>query len=339
MAKILITGGSGFIGSHLAAALVAEKHQVRCLIRPSSSRQRLEPLDVCLAHGDITDCESLRAAVEGCEIVFQLAGCLRALDVRQFFDVNEQGVRNVAAVCAEQARPPVLVVVSSLAAAGPAQHGRPRVEADPPQPVSNYGRSKLAGEQAVREFADRLPISIVRPPIVFGEGDPATREIFEPIARFGVHMAPRWGTTWISVVHADDLVRLLLLAAERGKRIVPGPHDARAAAEGCYFAAAEPSVTYAEFGRMIGRAMGRRRTHIFRAGPIATWSVACVTTACAWLRRRPYYFDFDKAREALAGSWTCSAAAARRELGFAPGASLLERIEQTARWYRERGWL
>lgn len=112
-----------------------------------------------------------------------------------------------------------------------------------------------------------------------------------------------------------------------------------AAARGCYFAAAERDVTYAELGRMIGTALGRRRTWVLHLDPVSVWTTAGVATALGQLRGRPLYFSVDKAREARAGSWTCSPAAAARDLGFAVAAPLAERIRQTALWYREHGWL
>lgn len=150
MAKILITGANGFIGAHLLQELVARGHDVTCLVRRCSVLERIRRLAVRLIQGDITDRDSLPAAVAGQEVVFQLAGCMRALRTEQFFEVNEQGLRNVAWACARQSTPPVLVAVSSLAAAGPSFSGRPRTESDRPAPVSYYGRSKWAGERALR---------------------------------------------------------------------------------------------------------------------------------------------------------------------------------------------
>ena len=339
MAKILVTGASGFIGFHLTRALLEQGHEISCLVRKSSKLDRLAGLPIRRADGDVTDAESLRHVVPGHDAVYHLAGLVKAIHVQQLYQVNRDGVANLARACAAQTTPPVLLVVSSLAAMGPSSPQRPRVESDPPAPVSNYGRSKLAGEQAARQWAKEVPITILRPPIVFGECDSATYEIFRPIARCGVHVVPCWRPPWVSLIHADDLLQAMILAAQRGKRILCDPVDGIAAAQGCYFARAERDVTLAEMGRMMGAALGRRRTCVLRLGPFWVWTVGLIATAFSQLRGQAWYFNLDKAREARAGCWTCSGQAAARELGFAVTVPLEERLSQTAHWYREHGWL
>ena len=339
MTKVLISGATGFIGGHLARKATLQGYNVTCLVRASSATKRIGGLSLRQARGDVTDRDSLMAAVHGQEIVFHLAGCVKSLEPRRFYDINEQGTRNIAEACAARTTPPVLVVVSSLAAAGPSSPKRPRREDDPPRPISHYGRSKLAGESAARQLADRVPTTIVRPPIVFGEGDQATCEIYRPIARSGVHVVPTWREHWISLIHVDDLANLLLMAAEWGKRLLGPSQSSAMPGEGCYFAACERDVTYAEWGRMIGDALECRRTWVLRAGPAIRWAVASLATAISRLFGQPWYFNLDKAREAGAGSWTCSAEAAAHDLGITLGASLRDRIDQTLRWYVENGWL
>jgi dihydroflavonol-4-reductase len=360
MAKVLLTGASGFIGGHLVRKLAARGDDVTCLVRKSSRVDQLASLGVRLIVGDITDRESLLPAIRGQDIVFQLAGCLRALQVEMLYQVNVDGVRNVAQTCAEQTTPPVLVLVSSLAACGPAGDDRPRKESDPPSPVSNYGESKRAGELAARQWAGQVPMTIVRPPMVIGEADPATREIFTPVARLGIHMVPSWRDYRFSIIHAADLAELLVQAAEQGKRVLPGdaceggrdlqpdahrPNSGQpgltcaAAAQGCYFAACGEDPTYADLGRMIGRALGRCHVLVVRTGRVIVWTVAGVSQLVSYLRGHPYYFDLDKAREARAGSWTCSPQAAIDELDFKVNVPLAERLRQTAAWYRSSGWL
>lgn len=339
MAKILVTGASGFIGSHLAQALVARGDEVACLVRKTSKLDRLRPLGVRLVYGDVTDPQSLGPAIGDAEVVYHVAGCHLVLHVEQYYRVNEQGVRNVARACAQRSTPPVLVSVSSLAAAGPAAHGRARTEADPPVPVSNYGRSKQAGEQAAREFAGRVPITIVRPSIVLGEADPVTLSMFKMIARCGVHFVPALGRSRFSVIHAADLAEMLIAAAGRGNRLPAGGQDAAAASQGIYFAACEEHPTYAGLGRMIGTALGRRRVLVFPTPPRTVWVVAAVSHVISRIIRQPLYVNFDRVREIRAGSWLCCPQRALDELGFSVTTPLAERLRQAADWYRRQGWL
>ncbi len=339
MARVLVTGASGFIGWHVARALLERGDEVTCLVRKTSSLDRLQPLGVTLVYGDITDPASLRPAIRDQQIVYHAAGRISSLRLDGYDRVNRQGTSHVAAVCAEQTTPPVLVAVSSLAAVGPSHDGRPRVATDRLHPVSFYGRSKRAGELAARRFADRVPITIVRPPIVFGEADSLVIDVFRPLARFGVHVVPGLARHRFSVIHAADLAHLLILAAERGSRLQPHNVDGNGSSQGYYFAACEQDPTYADFGRMIGEALGRRRTAVIPLATPLVWLMASAAELASRVRGRPLSFNLDKAREATAGAWTGSAQAAIEELGFRVGATLPTRLHQTAQWYRREGWI
>ena len=122
--------------------------------------------------------------------MFHVAGRVRALHQQQFTQDNVQGTRNIVSAAAAQEKPPVVVMVSSLAAGGPNQPGVPRRESDDDQPVSAYGKSKLAAERAAAELADRVPLSIVRPPIIFGPADPASLAIFRGVKLMRLHAVP-----------------------------------------------------------------------------------------------------------------------------------------------------
>jgi nucleoside-diphosphate-sugar epimerase len=339
MAKVLITGGSGFIGLHLALALAERGNEVTCLVRKTSSIADLRRMGVRLIQGDITDPACLLEAVAGQETVYHLAGCTVALTNRQFFQVNQGGSRNMVEACAIQSQPPVLVMVSSLAAAGPAVDRRPKIESDPSLPVSAYGRSKLAAEQELERYADRVPTTIVRPPIVLGEGDRMGLSMFWSIAKFGVHVVPGLGRNQFSVIHVADLVNLLMLAAQRGQRLPPRGRNGGRPGQGYYFVSCEEDPVYDELGRLIGKALGRRRVFPLHIAYPVVWIVAAGVEAVSQIERRPLYMHLDKAREVTAGSWICSNRAAVRDLGFSPQAPLIERLRQTVDWYRREGWL
>jgi nucleoside-diphosphate-sugar epimerase len=340
MAKVLVTGASGFIGLHLVRALVAQGDEVTALVRKTSRVDRIQSLGVRHVYGDVTDLHSLRDALRGQAIVYHVAGLNAVLRVRQFSQVNEQGTRNVARACADQACPPTLVIVSSLAAAGPSPRGRLRDETHPPNPVSHYGRSKWAGEEAARQYAGVTPITVVRPPIVFGQTDRQCLLLFLSVAKSRIHFVPGYAPRKFSLIHADDLAALLILAAQRGERLAPsGCETESPTGQGCYFAASNEHPTYYQLGHMIGEALGRRRTFSIPWPSPVVWLVAAVAELMGRVRRRPAYFGIDKAREALAGEWACSAQKAAQQLGFSVSATLLERLRQTARWYQQEGWI
>jgi nucleoside-diphosphate-sugar epimerase len=334
MARALVTGASGFIGYHLVKRLLDRGDHVTCFVRPTSDVDALERLDVRLVYGDVTEKQSLRRAFAKSDVVFHLAGLTKSLKARALRQINETGVRNVAECCADLETPPVLIVVSSLAAAGPASADRVLTEADMPSPISAYGRSKRAGELAAAEFAARVPITIVRPPIVLGEGDRDGLALFKGIANWGVHLVPTLSDFPFSVIHAADLAAALDLLAQRGRRIEGGGGPS-----GTYFAAVDETPTYAKLGHMIGAAVGRRRVKIIRNFPMTVWAIALIGELYARLCRRPHILNLDKAREATAGSWACSPAAIARDVGFAPARPLQERLRQTAQWYSDQGAL
>lgn len=339
MAKALITGGSGFIGTHLADVLASRGDEVTALVRRTSRVAPLQALGVRLAYGDVTDPESLRQAVAGADVVYHLAGRTACTDWRDFYRTNTAGTVAVAAACAQRPSPPTLLIVSSLAAAGPASPGRPRRETDPPRPVSHYGRSKRLAEQAVQRLAHRMPITIVRPPIVFGPWDHLVYGVFNGVARTGIHLCPTLGRHYHSLIHGRDLANFLVLAAQRGKRLVPHHEDVLAPSQGIYFVACERDVCYAEFGRLISQALGRHRmATIFVASPLV-WLTALAGEAAARLLHRPLIMNLDKYWEITAGSWTCSPRKAVAELGFAVETPLPQRICQTVAWYREMGMI
>jgi nucleoside-diphosphate-sugar epimerase len=340
MSRVLVTGASGFIGQHLVEILVARGDVVTCLVRKTSNTGPLQKLGVALACGDVTDRESLKTVVEGKDAVYHLAGLVKSLDPADMFRVNEGGTRNLVETCADLPCPPVVLLVSSLAAAGPSAFDHLREESEPLTQVSDYGRSKRAAEMAALSVADRVPISVVRPPIVLGEADTQGLTLFRTIARFGVHLVPGLAPRRFSVIHATDLASLFVAVVEKGERLLPADStDGRKDAQGFYFVADHEHPTYADLGRMIGQAVGRRRVRVRFAPMPFVWTVSATVELISKIKGRPLYLNLDKAREVAAGSWTCSPHKANATLGFSPVAPFSERLCQTATWYRQHGWI
>ena len=332
--SVLVTGASGFIGTHLVRRLIARGFRVSCLVRATSHADDLRAAGAVSIVGDVDDragiCRALAASKA--RLVFHLAGLVRALGAHDFMRVNAEGVDSVAAACAEQADRPVLVLVSSIAAAGPSGE-IPKTESDPPMPVSDYGRSKLGGERAAARYAGALPITIVRPGVVFGAGDRGVYEVFKPIARSGVHVVPGSGDRRVSLIAVADLVECIVLAAQSGERL-GGDEPGR----GIYFAGAE-DLSHLELGGAIARALGMKRPRVVHLPEWAMRAAGLGGDVLSQIRRRPGWIGRDKIADLLAGSWTCSSAKARRQLGWSPAAPLADRLRDTAQWYRDARWL
>jgi dihydroflavonol-4-reductase len=324
--RAVVTGATGFVGSHLAERLVAEGVDVTCLVRPTSRLGWLRPLPVRLRETSLFAAEDLRAAIAGVDVVFHVAGRIRAAHAAEFDRDNVAATRALA-VAGTSAGTPVgrLVVVSSQAAAGPSPPGRPRREDDLPRPLSEYGRSKLLAEQAAQESSGRMDVTVVRPPTVYGPRDTALLPLFR-LARWRI--APRLpADPAISIVHVSDLVDLLWRAA-----VDP------VAGGRTYFAAQEPAAPFSELVRLVGEAQRGRPLQVPVPGPLLLAGGA-LSGALNRLRRDPRPFDLAKAREMLRSGWVCSAQRARDELGWRPRIAHADGLAATAAWYRRHGWL
>jgi nucleoside-diphosphate-sugar epimerase len=323
----LVTGGQGFVGSHLCARLAAHGHGVRVLARPSSALANLAGVEVDVVRGDVIEPASLPVAVAGCDVVFHVAGALKGLREEDLFRVNADGTHNLAAACAAATpRPSRFVYVSSLAAAGPSPGGKtPNTEDMPPRPLTWYGRSKLAGEVAVRSVAG-LSWTIVRPPIVFG---PRERDVlgYFRIARRGLLPVVGFSDRFYSLIYVEDLAEGLVRAAE-----APG------AVGQIYFLAGPEVVSWRELGQLIGGALGVAGRPLRLPERVAAVA-GQVADLIARARRHPEIFSSQKVLEMLAPAWVCSADKAARDFGWRAATPLPEALAMTARWYREHGWL
>jgi nucleoside-diphosphate-sugar epimerase len=324
---VLVTGGTGFIGSHLVEALLAQGHEVRCLVRDTRRLGWISGLpSVMIAQGGMEEPHSLLEGMRGVDQVYHVAGLTRARAAREFFRVNAEGTRHLLHACLETpGGPRRLVHLSSLAAVGPMPMATACAEDVPPRPVSPYGRSKLQGEAAVLGVRDRLHVTVLRPPVVYGPRDRGVLEVARWVGR-GLLPMPAGPSRTLSLCYVEDLVTALLTA---GEAKVPSGEIFHVAGEGAF--------TWEQVGDALGEALGIHPTPLRIPVPILL-ALATGADALAWVTGRPSYFSRGRVREA-AGHWLCDTGKARRQLGIVPRVGLRKGTAVTVNWYRKTGWL
>jgi nucleoside-diphosphate-sugar epimerase len=212
--KALITGATGFIGSHLLETLVENKWEITCLVRPQSRTEKIEKMPVCIHRGPLENREVLESAAERQDYIFHLAARIRPAPHEVYDEANHQLTRDLALACLSK-NPKVkrFVHISSISVAGPTPPGQREDESSPPNPTSEYGRTKLNGERALMKIWDKLPVTIIRPPNVYGLRQQET-EILTNLMRHRIVPVLREEGKSTSLIYIKDLVRGILLAAE-----------------------------------------------------------------------------------------------------------------------------
>ena len=322
--KVFITGATGFVGSHLAEALVRQGHTVVALARRPEQHVNLANLGITPAPGSLENARALEAAMAGAEVVFHVAGATSARNETEFFAINEGGTRRVLDAARGAAPSARVVYISSQAAIGPSAQGLPADEDVAARPLTPYGRSKHAGELAVRGAG--LPWTIVRPSSVYGPRDKEFLKLFR-LAKRGI--APIFGTgaQEVSLIHVADLVDVVLAAATQ-----PG-------ALGQVFHAAHPeTVLSRDVALATGAAQGRSPVVIPVPGLVAAGAVAVISRAAA-LFGQTTVLSPERLDEFMAPSWLLDVSKAKHSLGWQARIPMAEGMKQTADWYRAHGWL
>jgi len=319
---ILVTGGSGFVGSHMLDRLASEREPVRALVR----RETALPAGVEAVFGDLADHAGKPAlpdaALRGVTTIIHIAGVTKALRRQDYYLGNTRATENLARLAV--GRGIRFVHVSSLSACGPCAAETPVNEETAPTPISHYGKSKLAAELALRAL---IPDSlIVRPPVVYGPRDRGVFSLLRSICR-GIDARIGGGERWFSLIYIDDLVEGLLAASR-------APH----AAGRTYFVSHARPESWSSLGETAARIVGRKPL-VARVPVPAAYAAGWLGEMAARLRRQPGFVSREKIFEAIQRRWVCDPRRAALELGVNASTSLEAGLTHTLAWYKEAGWL
>jgi nucleoside-diphosphate-sugar epimerase len=318
---IAVTGATGFVGTNLLETLLRCGVRPRVLVRDPERLPSRARAGADVVHGDLDDTAALARLVAGAGTVIHLAGLVRAGSAARFDHVNRIGTENLirALAAAPDAR---LLQLSSLAAAGPSAAPAGRTPEEPPAPVSAYGRSKLAAEEAVRTHAGRW--TIVRPPAIYGPHDTDVFQFFR-MAASGVALLPA-GERYLTVAHVSDVVRALLAAAT-------------GAGEGTVLHVGQPEVHTME-GIVTQLAdAGGCRVRLVRLPGALFRAAGLAGDALQGLGFRRVAVTSDKVTELLARHWTSRTSESLAALGLDGYVPFRAGAAATWAWYRDHAWL
>lgn len=326
---VLVTGGSGFLGSHVAEQLSRAGRQVRALVRASSDTHFLRGLpNVELTEGSVDDLESFVRAAEGMEAIVHAAALVKARSPEELLATNARGTEN-ALEAARRTKKTLrrFVLVSSQAVGGPSEDGSPVHAAAPPRPVTHYGRSKLEAERAAIQAKDELPVTVIRPPTIYGPRDREVLAFFKAV-KSGILPVMGSPKKRISIIYGGD-------AASACIQVI----DANVPSGSVYFVEDGTTKSFEELVLALEAAVGRRAwlrvplpRAVIEAAAMGSELYGRVANKAVMLTR-------DKCNELFAPHWVCDASDARRDLGWEPTMPFLEGARLTAEWYRTAGWL
>lgn len=326
--KVMITGASGFLGSHVAQQLVEAGHEVRALVRKTSDTRFLRTLpSLSLCEGTVEDRESCLAACRGVDAVIHAAALVKARNEAEFHLANVLGTRNVldgALAAADTLRK--LVFVSSLAARAPTPDGNPLAPDATPNPVTTYGRTKLAAEQLVLAAQDKLHVTVVRPTGIYGPRDKEMWQLFQYASK---RVLPLIGEPEgkLTLIYGPDCARAVSLClitdipSGRAYDLDDGTiYTRRALAQGLEQAIGKKALVNFPIPTSVARTVG-----------LASELYGRLANKAVMLRR-------EKVDELLQ-QWVGDSSPARKELGFQAKVLWPEGARLTVQWYRDHGLL
>ncbi len=328
MMRAFVTGGNGFLGSHLVETLVKRGYEVTCLVRKTSDLTWLKDLKIKYVYGDLgLGDQGLSEGLQNADIVFNLAGKVMALSRDEYFQVNSAGPE-ILAQTAVKVNPKLkrVVFTSSLAVQGPGTGRTPTDETWGGKPVTWYGESKLEMEKRVLPFKNQIPITIVRPGPIYGPRDYAFLDVFKTMKngfRIDVYGKPKI----LNMAYVQDIVDGIILAGE--KDVASGE---------IFLLGDSKNYDWDEIMVLLGQTLGKKGLKI--AIPVSIiYLVAGISELIAKIRRKPVMLNLQKVPEMIQTNWAFSVGKARKMLGYEPKVDLARGFQLTLEWYKQAKWI
>jgi nucleoside-diphosphate-sugar epimerase len=327
--KTLVTGATGFIGSHVVDILKQVDTEIACIARPTSDLRWLEGKGVHIVNASLHDKESLIPAVKGVDMIIHVAGLTAARNDEEFLKGNRDATQYLLEVAQNYA--PNLqrfLHVSSQTVTGPSSSIQDPVnEQSPLKPITAYGRSKKAAEEVVQSFAQTIPMTIVRPPAVFGERDTAILTFFQSVSR-GILPLIGFDEKRVSLIHGVDLARGIVEAAFHGNTIGE-----------TYFVSSEEFYSWKQIAEITKHAFGKSFVIPVRIPHGIVMTLAGLSEIFGRFSSKPPVLNYEKGKDLIQPYWVCSVEKAKKDFGWKQQIPIEEGIERTVRWYIDNKWV
>lgn len=327
--KVLVTGATGFIGSQVAEKLLDAGYNVNCLIRKTSNLRWLQNKNFNLVKGSLSNITSLEDAVSDVDFIYHVAGNTSARNLDGYMQGNCKGTINLIEAALKKA--PNLqrfLYVSSLTANGPAiSLNEPTTEDMPMLPITNYGRSKKAAEEALEKYKMKLPITIVSPPAVYGPRDTEILSIFK-IIKMGIAPYIGFDKKYVSFVHSDDLARGIIEAAESRKTIGKK-----------YFISSDEFYTWKQIYEIIKYMLGKKIVLPINLPHFIVLAAGAISEFFGKFATTPPVFNYEKGIDFIQKYWICSTESAHKDFNYSQKMPIEDGIKNTIKWYKKMNWL
>ncbi len=325
--KAVVTGGAGFVGSHLTERLANGGVEVVCIERPKASTMQLNGTHVDFHDCGLNDEDELRKCLRGADVVFHLGALTQARTSEDFYRVNTDGTAAVLRAASRQESPPLFVFASSLAALGPCSGNGDLTDRSIPHPLSHYGNSKLLAEAVVHAYADDVPSVIFRLSTVYGPREMAVLKLFRMI-KYGLALTVGPWSRQVSMLYVVDLVEAFVRSAEMPQAVV-----------GQTLLLAHPvPTTWEQFALTIGSVLNRKPRLLSIPIPVAN-GIAVSAEVAAHLQGSAAILNRERVREISQDRWVCDVSKTINTLGYMPAWPVERGVAATADWYRHAGWI
>lgn len=323
--KVLVTGGTGFIGSHVVEKLCNEGFSVRCISKDLLNTEELNACDVEIIINDLNNNINWDSVLSDVDIVYHIAGVTRARYYKEYYEQNFIATKNFIKVCSEYSNIKRFVYLSSLTAVGPELNNIKVDETTEYHPVSDYGKSKMLAELEVLKYRDKIPVTILRPSAVYG---PRERNLFiymKTIKR-GFQLVIGLRKKYNNLIYVNDLADAIVSFSLNEK-----------AQDQIYFIGSELSYSNELIGQTMSRVINKHPLNIYVPHCIV-FSICGIAELIGKVFNKDVLLNIQKARELTQSRWNCSVEKAK-SIGFSPKISLYDGFFNTYSWYQKAGWL